>query len=99
MYYNKLFDCYSSLFTKSQQEYFTSYFHHDLSLSEISDNMNVSRAGISKQLKAIKEALDIYEEKLGLSKIYDSIDYINENIETLNKDDVKSILSRIGGEL
>ncbi len=99
LYYNKLFDCYGSLFTNSQREYFVSYFHDDLSLSEISENLNVSRAGISKQLKVIKEALDNYEDKLGNLKMYDEIDYVCNNIDSLSKDEIIKILSKFGGEM
>ncbi len=99
LYYNKLFDCYGSLFTSSQQEYYISYFHDDLSLSEISENLNVSRAGISKQLKVVKQALDNYEEKLGLCKICDKLDYINEHIDVLSKSEIKEFIENIGGEL
>lgn len=99
LYYNKLFDCYGALFTDAQREYFVSYFHDDLSLSEISENMNVSRAGISKQLKVIKETLDNYEDKLSLAKIYDNVLYIDENLDTLNKDEIKKVLNNIGGDL
>ncbi len=99
LYYNKLFDCYSALFTESQQEYFISYYHYDFSLSEISENLNVSRAGISKQLKVIKEALDNYEEKLRLLHTLEQIDYVRENIEKLEKEDIKNILDKVGGDV
>lgn len=99
LYYNKLFDCYGTLFTEAQREYFISYFHDDLSLSEISENLNVSRAGISKQLKVIKESLDNYEEKLCLAKIYDNVQYIDENLDQLSKDEISNLLCNIGGDL
>lgn len=99
LYYNKLFDCYGNLFTDAQREYFISYFHDDLSLSEISENLNVSRAGISKQLKVIKETLDNYEEKLGNLKMYEEIDYICANIDSLNKEDIIKLLIKFGGEV
>lgn len=98
LYYNKLFDCYGALFSEVQREYFTSYFHNDFSLSEISENMNVSRAGISKQLKVIKESLDNYEENLKLASIYEQIDYVCENIDDLSKEQIIEVLNKAGGE-
>lgn len=96
-YYNMLFDCYGTLFNETQIEYFREYFHEDLSLSEISENLEVSRAAISKQLKNIKEMLEFYERELGLAKMYDDIDDIVDNIDTMSKDDIKAKLETIGG--
>ncbi len=96
-YYIKLYDCYHKLFTKTQKEYFESYFYDDLSLSEISENLDVSRAGISKQLKNIKMLLDMYEEKLELAKLYDTIDMICEDNQ-LSREEIITKLKLIGGE-
>ncbi|MFV0499796.1 MAG: hypothetical protein ACK5NF_07245 [Bacilli bacterium] len=95
LYYNKLFDCYEKMFTKTQKEYFTAYFHNDFSLSEISENMSVSRAAISKQLRVIKDSLDLYESNLKLSKLYDTIDYVRFNIDELSKKDIYKIMNRM----
>ncbi len=96
-YYINLYDCYSMLLTPSQREYFEAYFCDDLSLSEVSENLNVSRAGISKQLKHIKSLLDMYEEKIGLFKIYNVIDTIIEDGDNLSKKDILLKLEKIGG--
>lgn len=96
LHYTKLYDCYKELFTESQREYFESYFYDDLSLSEISENLNVSRAGISKQLKNIKIQLDQYEDKISLGKIYSEIDIICENFESMNKSEILDKLEKIG---
>ncbi len=98
LYYNALFDCYEALFNEVQKEYFKLYFHEDFSLSEISENLSVSRAAVSKQLKNIKALLDHYESKLRLVKIYDNLDYIVENIETMTKSEIIEKINSIGGE-
>lgn len=94
-YYNKLFDCYGTLFTSSQVECFRQYFHDDLSLSEISENLCVSRAAISKQLKVIKETLENYETQLHLVRIYDDIDKIVEEFDSLGKLEIKCMLEEL----
>ncbi len=91
-YYNKLFDCYGMLFTDNQIEYFKQYFHDDLSLSEISENLSISRAAISKQLKYIKEMLEHYEQQLHLAELYDNLDEIVNDFESLSKEEIRSKL-------
>ena len=49
-----LFDYYGELLNDKQKEYFKSYYFDNLSLQEISDNMNVSRNAVSKELKLIE---------------------------------------------
>ena len=86
VYYNDLYDLYKNLLTEKQQDYFEDYYFNNLSLSEMSENYNVSRNAVSKQLGVIKEKLDNYEEKLSL---YNK----NRKIEKLNID--KNIKNKI----
>ena len=44
--YTKLFNLYGELLSKSQKDVFVDYFLADLSISEISENRNVSRAAV-----------------------------------------------------
>ena len=57
IYYNSLFDYYGELLTPTQINYFKAYYYDNLSLSEISDEYNVSRNAISKTLKEVKDKL------------------------------------------
>lgn len=79
IYYNSLFDYYGELLTVTQINYFKAYYYDNLSLSEISEEYNVSRNAISKTLKEVKEKLDYYENKLHLyqnkEKIISKLDY------------------------
>lgn len=68
IYYNNLYDCYSSLLTEKQRNYFEEYYFNNLSLSEISENYNVSRNAIHKQIQITIEKLKEYEDKLSLYK-------------------------------
>ena len=65
--YNHLYDYYGCLLTEKQQEYFTSYYFDDMSLAEIADIYNISRNAVHDQLKKIYNLLDYYEENLQLS--------------------------------
>ena len=61
-----LYDYYEELLTDKQKRYFVDYYFNDLSLSEMSENYNVSRNAISKQLNDVVEKLETYESKLKL---------------------------------
>lgn len=67
-YYSNLFDYYEVLFTEKQIEYFKDYYFFDLSLSEIAENHQISRAAVYDVIKKMHDSLDDYENKLGLYK-------------------------------
>lgn len=88
-----LYDYYGELFNDKQREYFESYYFNNLSLSEIGDNLGVSRNAIHKVIQGIEEKLKFYEEKLRMvqtnQKIYDIIK------KESNIDKMKQQLERI----
>lgn len=88
VYYNDLYDIYSTLLTEKQREYFEDYYFENLSFSEMAENYNVSRNAIFKQIKITKEKLDEFEAALNLytkkQKILSMIE--NTNDEKLKKE-------------
>jgi len=46
VYYSSLYDYYQKLLTEKQCNIFEDYYFNDYSLSEIADNLNVSRNAI-----------------------------------------------------
>ena len=85
-----LYDYYESLLSDKQKEYFSLYYFDNLSLSEISENLSVSRNAIHKSLKNIEVLLLEYEDKL---KIYDKTKKIEEIIRgSLVEDKVLEVL-------
>ena len=66
LYLINLYDYYSVLSTEKQCNYFEDYYFNNLSLKEISDNEQISRNAVFKQLKNIENKLTNYEEKLNL---------------------------------
>jgi predicted DNA-binding protein YlxM (UPF0122 family) len=64
---NRLYDQYQELLTDKQRLYFEQYYFEDFSITEISENMNVSRNAIHDQLKKVNIKLQEYEQKLQLS--------------------------------
>lgn len=65
---NLLMDCYEELLTDKQRQYLSLYYDEDLSLSEIADDLNVSRNAVYDNLKRAVASLEEYEKKLHLLK-------------------------------
>lgn len=80
---------YKDLLTKKQQEYFKYYYFEDLSLSEISENMLVSKAFVGKTLKQIENKLDDLENTLKINTLYNKIKEISKN--TTDKETKKEL--------
>lgn len=80
---------YKDLLTKKQQEYFKYYYFEDLSLSEISENMLVSKAFVGKTLKQIENKLNDLENTLKINTLYNKIKEISKN--TTDKETKKEL--------
>lgn len=64
--YALLYDFYGELLTAKQRQIYEEVRFGDLSLSEASEIFGVSRQGIHDTVRRVEEALDRYEEKMGL---------------------------------
>ena len=91
-YYIILYDFYSSLLSDKQKDYFEDYYFNNLSLSEISENIGISRNAIHKGIKLIEKKLLFYEENLSL---YDKSKKIENIIEKIKDDNIKEELERL----
>jgi len=67
-YLIELYITYGSLLTEKQQDIFEKYFYEDLSLSEISENTNISKSYIGKAIKIISDKLNYYESSLKINE-------------------------------
>lgn len=68
LYLTYLYDYYGELLTEKQRNYFEEYYFNNLSLLEISENYQVSRNAIHRQLKEVEEKLNKYEQILEMYK-------------------------------
>lgn len=91
VYLSELFDIYGELLTEKQRDYFMEYYFDNLSLAEISENHNVSRNAIHKQIKDAESKLENFEDKL---KIYKK----NREIRNILKEN-RDVKERIEGVL
>ncbi len=81
IYISILFDFYKNLLTPKQCEIFISYYFNDIGLTEIANNLSVTKQTVLDSIKQTEKKLQDYEEKLKLYKIYSGqvklIDEIN----------------------
>lgn len=81
-YINSLYEIYKKALTTKQVLIMDKYYLFNLSLSEISDELNISRNAVSDTLKHVKEKLINYENEFHLYF------KINKLIEKINKLDI-----------
>ena len=87
-----LYDFYSSLFTDKQKEYFEDYYFNNYSLSEISENYNISRNAVHKNIKSIQEKLLFYEDKL---KLYYKKELLKEYISKIDDNNIRNKINEL----
>ncbi|OGO78526.1 MAG: hypothetical protein A2Y23_07345 [Clostridiales bacterium GWB2_37_7] len=97
-----LFDFYGQLLTEKQIEMIDMYYNNDLSLSEISEQLGISRQGVYDTLKRAEKTLFEYEDKLGLVNRFlmqkEGLSSINEMLNTIlaaDENNVASIKNKI----
>ena len=66
--FSVLLELYGKLLTEKQYELLDYYYNQDIGLSEIAENLQVSKAAVSDSIKKSCEAMNQLEEKLLLLK-------------------------------
>ena len=66
VYLSMLYDFYGALLKENNRRIFEAYIQEDYSISEIADEMEISRQAVQDAVKRITKQLRGYEEKLGL---------------------------------
>ena len=87
-----LYDYYGELLTEKQKSYFEDYYFNNLSLSEISENYNVSRNAVHKQIKDAENKLLFYESKLKLSEKSKRIEELLNNVDEKIKEEILDLV-------
>lgn len=84
-----LFSFYKNMLTKRQIDCVDLYYNEDLSLSEISDILGITRQGVRDNVKRAENMMIATEEKLGLVskflRISDSLEQIDDIIRDIEK--------------
>ena len=91
-----LLEIYGNLLTSTQKDTVSLYYDQNLSLSEIAEELQITRQGVSKNLKLADEKLLDLEQKLGLlQKKLEQNKVIEEVISQIEDKKVKEKLRKL----
>lgn len=100
--YSILYDYYKDLLKDNQANIIDLYYNQDLSLSEIAEDMGISRQGVYDALKRAEKTLMGYEDKIKLHYKYERYYEAAENIikltSSITDEKYKNILENIKNE-
>ena len=82
-----LLDFYGEVLSESQREMMDLYYNEDFSLSEIADEIGITRQGVRDAVRRAEESLDSLEEKLGMIARFDRLRAQRAEIAVLLSDD------------
>ena len=68
-----LLDFYGELLTEKQRECYDLHYNEDLSLSEIAEQLSISRQGVWDNIRRAEQALTDIEEKTGLVERFETL--------------------------
>ncbi len=92
---NDLIDLYGTLLTSNQLNILELYYMEDLSLKEISEELNISRNAVFDSLKRSLNILEDYETKLELLKKDEIKNELIEKLEDLTKEEIKQYIEKL----
>lgn len=97
-----LYDYYGDFLTQKQQRVFEMYYQNDLSLGEIAEITGTTRQGVHDMVRRSQDALDAYENTLGMvDKFFKIESQVKEivgdlqSLETQMSDEGKDILKKV----
>ena len=97
---NKLLYIYGELLTNTQKEILSDYYELNLSISEISENRNISRAAVEDALKKGSKKIENFEKSLQISakneKVLDLLNQLeneyDQNIRDQLIDEIRKVI-------
>ena len=94
-----LFDFYGELLTERQRQVYTSVVFEDYSLSEVAEELGISRQGVHDLVKRCSQTLKGYEEKLHLVEkfvsIREKVKQIDELLDGYEKENAEKLVADI----
>ena len=104
--FSVLLELYGGLLTEKQYELLDDYYNQDLGLSEIAENLGITRQAVRDNLKKGENNLVQFDEKLGLlektqtqkqklDKICDEMEELKKNLDNEQKDKLTKIMQKL----
>ncbi len=88
---NYLLDFYGDVLTDRKRSILEMYYNDDYSLSEIADDIGISRQGVRDIIKKSEDELLFLEEKLGLYKKFKALEKsVDELVNAIRSEDIPS---------
>ena len=78
-----LLDFYGDVLGSRRRDVMSMYYNEDLSLSEIADEIGISRQGVRDLIKKAEEELFVLEDKLGLAQKFGKVRECADRLEAL----------------
>ena len=98
-----LYDFYGELLTKRQQQIYESVVLEDYSLSEVAEELNISRQGVHDLVKRCNKILQEYESKLHLVEkfvtIKEQIEQMEKSLRETEEPDKEALVRQLNGIL
>lgn len=92
IYYNDLYLIYKDLFNENEQDIFNMYYGENLTMQEIADDKNISKARVGIIIKNVTKKLDKFEEILN---VYDNRNKLNNILKLDNINEIKKNIEKI----
>lgn len=92
---NALLDAYEVLLTKKQQDIMELYYKEDFSLSEIAEDLEISRSAVNDHIKRSTIILQDYEKKLHLVQNYKKRNQICDKIKAIGSTEIKLLVEQL----
>ena len=92
---NALLDFYEELLTDKQKDVLNLYFKEDLSLSEIAEDLAISKSAVSDLLNRSIHQLQNYEVKLSLVENYRKRLKIYHRLEQMENPEVTELVQKL----
>lgn len=89
-----LYDYYGELLSDKQQLYFEEYYFNNLSLTEISENYDISRNAVHKCIQGVVSKLYDFEDKLHLYSKFEEIEKLVSGIDNRLAKQIIDILKK-----
>jgi predicted DNA-binding protein YlxM (UPF0122 family) len=92
---NNLLDLYGKLLTDNQLNVMELYYMNDLSLSEIAEELSITRSAVFDTVKKASAMLEMYESKMGLLLKEKDKKMLIDNLEKLSIDEIKERIEKL----
>ena len=93
---NNLIDMYGKFLTDKQLNIMTDYFKNDYSLSEIADNLNITKQAVKYALGLATNRLKEFDENLNLISIKGELNEFLLQLDGELKTNLQNIINKIG---